>query len=139
MTRQIDVGNIADYLVEAYDGFLDIIEIKRPGPEVRFWESSLDHGNYVPHAELTKAITQVSNYLFEIEREANSVKFLERIGGVSTIKPRCVLIFGRSDGWDEAQHRACRIMNSTYHNLTVLTYDHVVRRAYRMVGIEEIS
>jgi hypothetical protein len=29
--RAIDTENVADYLVEAYDGFLDIIEIKRPG------------------------------------------------------------------------------------------------------------
>ena len=29
--RDIDTDNISDYLMEAYDGFLDIIEIKRPG------------------------------------------------------------------------------------------------------------
>jgi hypothetical protein len=29
--RTIDPRNVADYLVEAFDGFLDIIEIKRPG------------------------------------------------------------------------------------------------------------
>lgn len=29
--REIDTDNIADYLMEAYDGFLDIIEVKRPG------------------------------------------------------------------------------------------------------------
>lgn len=132
--RSIDVGNIADYLVEAYDGFLDIVEIKRPGGGLQFWGPSLDHGNYFPHADLIKAITQTSNYLFEIEREANSLKFLERTGGVCLIKPRGVLIYGRSVEWNPDQHRACRIMNATFHNLSVLTYDHVVKRARRMVG-----
>jgi hypothetical protein len=132
--RPIDSNNIADYLVEAYDGFLDIVEIKRPGGALRFWATSLDHGNYVPHTDLVKAITQVSNYLFEVEREANSVKFMKRMGGVSTIKPRSVLIFGRSDDWNDRQHEACRILNATFHNLTILTYDHVLKRARRMLG-----
>jgi hypothetical protein len=38
--RAIDTDHIADYLVEAYDGFLDIIEIKRPGGRLQFWASS---------------------------------------------------------------------------------------------------
>ena len=29
--RAIDTENVADYLVQAYDGFLDVVEIKRPG------------------------------------------------------------------------------------------------------------
>lgn len=132
--RRIDVQNIADYLVEAYDGFLDLVEIKRPSGGLEFWAPTKDHGNYVPHSDLTKAITQASNYLFEVEREANSLKFLERTRGVRTIKPRCVLVFGRSANWNDEQHRACRIMNSTMHNLTVLTYDHVEKRARRMLG-----
>lgn len=137
--RRIDVGNIADYLVEAYDGFLDLVEIKRPGGGLQFWALAKDHDNYVPHPELTKAITQASNYLFEVEREANSVKFLERTHGVQTIKPRCVLIFGRSLDWNREQHRACRILNSTFHNLSVLTYDHVERRARRMLGTDRAN
>lgn len=134
--RRIDVGNIADYLVEAYDGFLDLVEIKRPGGGLRFWANATDHGNYVPHSDLTKAITQASNYLYEVEREANSVKFLDRTAGTRTIKPRCVLVFGRSIEWNDRQHAACRILNSTFHNLTILTYDHVLRRAQRMLDID---
>ena len=39
--RTIDTENVADYLVEAYDGFLDIIEIKRPGGGLRFWAATM--------------------------------------------------------------------------------------------------
>lgn len=133
--RRIDVKNIADYLMEAYDGFLDIVEIKRPGTGAEFWRTSKDHDNYVPHSDLTKAITQASNYLYEVECEANSAKFIKRMKGIVTVKPRCVLVFGRSCGWDEDQHRACRILNAGYHNLTVLTYDHVLKRARRMLAL----
>lgn len=135
--REIDTANIADYLMEAYDGFLDIIEIKRPDSSLKFWADALDHDNYVPSADLIKAITQATTYIYEVEREANSVKFLERVGNVKTIKPRCVLIFGRSINWNAAQKAAYRILNSSYHNLTIMTYDHVLDRAKRILEIEE--
>lgn len=134
--RHIDTENISDFLMEAYDGFLDVIEIKRPDGGLQFWASAQDHGNYVPSSDLTKAITQASRYIYEVEREANSVKFLERVGGVKTVKPRCILVFGRSNDWNEQQAEAYRIMNAGFHNLTVLTYDHVLTRARRIVGLD---
>lgn len=132
--RHIDVQNISDFLMEAYDGFLDIVEIKRPEGGLRFWSSSLDHGNYVPSSDLTRAITQATRYIYEVEREANSVKFLERVGHVKTVKPRCILIFGRSNDWNSDQVETYRIMNAGFHNLSIMTYDHVLARARRIIG-----
>jgi len=135
--REIDTANIADYLMEAYDGFLDIVEIKRPDNRLKFWADALDHDNYVPSSDLIKAVTQATKYIYEVEREANSVKFLERVGNVKTIKPRCILIFGRSYNWNDAQRAAYRILNSSYHNLNIMTYDHVLDRAKRILEIDE--
>jgi len=137
--REIDTENITDYLMQAYDGFLDIIEIKRPQGSLNFWTETKNHGNYVPSADLTKAITQATKYIYEVEREANSVKFLERVDYVKTIKPRCILIFGRSNNWGDEQKEACRILNSSYHNLTIMTYDHVLLRAKRILNIDTIE
>lgn len=131
--RSIDTQNISDFLMEAYDGFIDIVEIKRPSANLPFWSSSKDHGNFVPSLELIKAITQASKYIYEIEREMNSDKFSERVGGVKIVKPRCVLIFGRSNNWDDEQIKAYRILNANYHNLSILTYDHVLTRAKQMI------
>jgi hypothetical protein len=114
--RPIDVGHIADYLMEGFDGFLDVVEIKRPGGGLRFWATSRDHGNPIPHTDLIKAITQAHRYLYEIEQEANSLKFVERVG-LRAIKPRCTLIFGRSADWDDDERRAYRILNGGYHSL----------------------
>lgn len=133
--RQIDTKNISDYLMEAYDGFLDVVEIKRPGGGLSFWADKKDHDNYVPSTDLIKAVCQAANYIYEIEREANSMKSFERAGCVKTIKPRCTLIFGRSSSWNEEQKKSYRILNSSYHNLTILTYDHVLERAKRILGI----
>ena len=132
--RSIDTKNISDFLMEAYDGFLDIVEIKRPEGDMTFWAKSQDHGNYYPSTDLVKAITQASIYIYEVEREANSNKFLEKVDGVKTVKPRCILIFGRSVNWNPEQIEAFRILNSEYHNISILTYDHVLDRAKRVVG-----
>lgn len=134
--RQIDTQHISDFLMQAYDGFLDVVEIKRPEGGSQFFSSTLDHGNYVPSQQLTKAISQASRYIYEVEREADSVKFLDRVDGVRTVKPRCILIYGRSHQWNPKQIEAYRIFNSCYHNITVLTYDHVLLRARRICGLE---
>lgn len=134
--RSVDTENITDFLMQSYDGFLDVIEIKRPNGELKFWSQMQDHGNWIPHQDLVKAITQALKYIYEIEREANSVKFIERTN-VKVIKPRCVLIFGRSNDWNKDQAEAFRILNSGYHCLNILTYDHVLSRAKRILGIND--
>lgn len=135
--RRIDTQNISDFLMEAYDGFIDVVEIKRPEGGLKFWSPSKDHDNYIPSSDLIKAITQAARYIFEVEREANSVKFLKSVNCVRTVKPRGVLIFGRSHDWNTEQQQAYRILNSNYHNLTIMSYDHVLDRAKRIVGYDE--
>jgi hypothetical protein len=132
--RHIDTQNISDFLMQAYDGFLDVVEIKRPEGDMTFWSQARDHDNLVPSTVLVKAITQATRYIYEIEREANSVKFLERLRGVRTVKPRGILIFGRSSTWGQDENEAYRILNASYHNLSILTYDQVLDRARRMTG-----
>lgn len=132
--RSIDVKHITDYLVEAYDGFLDIIEIKKPSESLKFWAQNKDHDNYFPHSDLIKAITQSLNYITQVENRIDSIEFRERVDNVTVIKPRCTLIFGRSIDWDDEQKHAYRILNSAYHNLTILTFDHVLERAKRMIN-----
>ena len=133
--RRIDPEHISDFLMRSYDGFLDIVEIKRPNGSLTFWAAEQDHGNYIPSSHLIKAITQASQYIYEVEREADSRKFSKRVGS-TVVKPRCVLVFGRSDTWNNEHIEAYRILNASFHNITILTYDHVLARTRRIVGIE---
>ena len=135
--RSIDTKNITDFLVKSHDGFVDIIEIKRPHQALPFWATRKDHENMIPSSDLVKAIIQSANYIYELEMEANSKKFSEKIEHSKVIKPRCILIFGRSDGWTPEHYKSYRILNSSYHNITILTYDHVLSRAKNVLGIEE--
>lgn len=131
--RKIDTENIADYIMRAFDGFVDLVEIKKPNG-LPFWSSAKDHNNYVPSSDLIKAITQCLNYIYEIEREANSQKFIERTQS-KVVKPRCILVFGRSNTWNDEQREAYRILNSAYNQLSILTYDHLLSRAKNVLGL----
>ena len=132
--RHIDTENIADYIMRAFDGFVDLVEIKKPNG-VPFWSATKDHNNFVPSSDLVKAITQCLNYIHAIEQEANSVKFIQKTKS-KVIKPRCILIFGRSNDWNDEQREAYRILNAAYNQLSILTYDHLLIRAKNVMGIE---
>ncbi len=135
--RSIDTENIADYIMRAFDGFIDLVEIKKPNG-MPFWSSTKDHNNYVPSSDLIKAITQCMNYIYEIEREANSQKFIERTKS-KVVKPRCILVFGRSDNWNDEQKEAYRILNASYNQLSILTYDLLLARAKNVIGMIDIQ
>lgn len=132
--RDIDVTDIADYLMRAIDGFLDVVEIKRP--DLPFWTRPDSHGNLCPSSQLTAAITQCLNYLYKIELQSNSVEFMERVEDTKTVKPQCMLVYGRSVDWDDNELMALRILNAAYHQLHIITYDQLLMRAKLLLGIE---
>ena len=131
--RDIDAHDIADYLMRSIDGFLDVVEIKRP--DLPMWAGPDSHGNYYPSSQLTAAISQCLNYLYRIELQSNSVEFMERVGGTKTVKPQCMLVYGRSNGWSEDKMKALRILNAAHHQLHIITYDQLLLRAKELLGI----
>mgnify|MGYP001623022438 CR=1 FL=1 len=135
--RTIDEHHIADYIMQSVDGFLDLVEIKKPN--LRFWTEPDSHGNYRPSAELVAAITQCLNYIYRVERKADSDDFRERVSGVRTVKPKCMLVYGRSDTWGKKQFEAFRILNAAYNQLNIITYDQLLVRAKGLLGLESNS
>lgn len=131
--RDIDTTDIADYLMQSVDGFLDIVEIKRP--DLPFWTKPDSHGNLCPSAQLTAAITQCLNYLYKIELQSNSVDFMDRTDGTKTVKPQCLLVYGRSFDWGEHELKSLRILNAAHHQLHIITYDQLLLRAKLLLGI----
>lgn len=132
--RRIDTTNIADYLMQSFDGFLDIVEIKKPN-DIPFWSNTKDHDNFIPSSALVKAITQCLNYIYSIEQKTNDAAFREQTG-CKVVKPRCTLIFGRSNDWDDEMKKSFRILNSSYSQLSIMTYDQLLDRAKNILGIE---
>lgn len=124
--RVIDENSTTDIPVKDYDGFVNIIELKLPTSDFWTFED-------VPVAPLTKAIMQCAGYVTEVERRMNDYKKIEKLGA-SILKPRITLIYGRSQDWTIGQKQQFKILNSSFHDIAILTYDHVINRANRIIG-----
>lgn len=135
--RNIDERHIADYIMQSFDGFLDLVEIKVPS--LRFWTGPDSHGNYTPSAELVSSITQCLNYLYRIEKQTDSLDFHQRVSGVKIVKPKCMLVYGRSNNWNEQQKESFRILNAAYQQVNIITYDQLLARAKHLLGFNENS
>lgn len=124
--RIIDEESKTDIPVRDYDGFVNIIELKLPN--VSFWTNE-----NIPAADLTKAIMQCARYVTEMERRMNDRKKVDALGA-DILKPRITLIYGRSCKWTKEQREQFKILNSSFHNIAILAYDHVLERAKKMIG-----
>jgi len=126
--RRLDVENITDYLLKSFDGFVDIIELKLP--TAPFWTTE-----YIPKSELTAATMQCSRYILQTERKINDLEFNKKIQNTPIVKPRITLIYGRSQSWADTEKEAYRVLNSSYSTLNIITYDHLLERAKRLIDI----
>ena len=64
------------------------------------------------------------------------MEFYERVDGTKTVKPQCMLVYGRSQDWGENEFKALRILNAAYHQLHIITYDQLLVRAKQLLGVE---
>lgn len=126
--RRLDVEHITDYLLKSFDGFVDIVELKLPNAP--FWTE-----DNIPRNELTAASMQCHRYLLQTERNIKDLEFAKRIKFTPIAKPRITLIYGRSNDWDVSQKENYRVLNSSYSNLNVMSYDHLLERAKRLIGM----
>jgi len=96
---QVGFRSILDYLFPTPDGFVDILEIKRPAHKV-IKEDKSHPGALKWSNEVNEAIGQVVHYLHEIE--LHQLEIAKRIKQepsleLSAIKPRAFILIGRSD------------------------------------------
>ena len=127
-TRALSEHDITDLPFKGVDGYLDIIELKLPTAEMWNKDGS-------PNAELTKAIMQCARYLRAAEKKANDHDKMKELG-VEIIKPRVTLIYGRSNSWTDEQKEQLRILNSSLHDISILSFDYVLSRAEKLVADE---
>lgn len=135
--HRIDVKHFADLLFRSVDGCVDLVELKRP--HAQCWRGTQDHGNWVPHWELTAALTQVWNYQKGLEKEMDRICTRERLQTAVILRPHATLILGRSNCWGPKHFEAQRLLNSSLHGVTVITFDQALERAERINTIRHDS
>lgn len=117
-TRVIGLSTEADILMESVDGYVDLIELKRPKFDLFAYDSS--HKSFYPSTELAKVLGQSLKYLNDLDIFRLQ---LEKQYKFKVLRPRIKIIIGRSNTFDEAQNDALRMLNSGLSNIQVITYD----------------
>jgi|GEM_PF-2799558 len=118
-------GDRIDFLLQRYDTFYDVIELKLPvcklfvGQQEDVPEQEVSR-QYTMSADLKDAISQIIGYLEEYEIDKTNIKWKK---GISIHKPRGIIVIGRSD---ETNKRALKSLNSYLHNIEIVTYEDMV-------------
>lgn len=132
--EQINSQNILDGIPKNLDDFIDIIEVKLPTAELFRYDTN--HNNYYSSSELTKAIAQTQNYIFELEKMTVDDSY-QNNNDCTIAKPRGIILIGSKNELSDGEKQYLRILNSSYHNIHILTYQQLLLRAKNMLSLSE--
>jgi hypothetical protein len=122
-SRHISADSIIDLMFIAIDGFADILELKRPGPDV--FVQPAGRTFLVPSSDLNAAFGQAVHYLADAD---NNVTVNLAVRNMPLYRPRVRLVIGRCNAWADAHWKAYRDTTAAWHRIELLTYDMVLRR-----------
>jgi len=118
-------GKFPDFiLIDPYN-YLDIYEIKRP--DTRLLDYDKSRKNYFWHKELAKAISQVENYIHQVQRNSdvliNDIRRKKSLD-INIVRPRGYIIAGRRGQiTSTTMDNHFRILNESLKNVDVILYD----------------
>lgn len=131
-----------DYILVDTNGFVDILEIKRPDVPVLTKQASY-RNNYVPVRELAGAVQQIEKYIFCLTSlEASQKDVLKKLTALlpdgvkpEIVNPQGILLLGRSNHFNEQQRRDFELIKRQYKNIAdIMTYDDLARRLKNIIS-----
>jgi hypothetical protein len=133
--QKVGFDNIPDFLFPTIDGFIDILEIKKPSFKV-IEEDTSHAGSYRWSPQSNEAIGQVVNYLQEME--TNRYPIQEKLKeyqnlSIHAIKPRAFILIGKKDEWSPKKVMALRNLNFSLHGIEVITYSDLLVRGQAII------
>jgi hypothetical protein len=137
--EKVGFDNIPDFLFATLDGFIDILEIKKPSFDVVIEDPS-HAGSYSWCPETNTAIGQTVNYIQQVE--LNQLQLVKRINHkykdqyqmtINVLKPRALILIGDSSGWKTQKKEAFRTLNYSLHGIEVLTYSDLISRGESII------
>lgn len=132
--RKIGLHEQVDIILRSVDGYLDIVELKRPSVDVLRYGGGRDMWYW--SADASEALGQCANYLRCVDQNHHMLKVEE---GLPFIRPRARVVMERSQDWTPEKRDALRTLNAALHGIEIWTYDQVLAMAERLVGCYEPS
>lgn len=114
--QKVGPGQRYDFYVEKYDGYADIIEIKRVNEDIFNADGKIT-------IAFSNALQQLIDYIDDASYYGNDKRLSEKMD-FNFLKPKGILIMGRN-------REAEKLKNLKYyfHNIEILTYDDVLERS----------
>ena len=125
-----------DFLLQRYDTYYDVIELKLPscplfvGEKEEVPEQDISR-KYQMSADVKNAISQVIGYLETYEIDKTNIKWEK---GITIHKPKGIIVIRRTA---EDTRRALKSLNSYLHDVEILTYDDIVEIANNFIKLIE--
>jgi len=121
-------GKYPDFLPVDIYGHLDIFEIKKPNTKLMEYDNN--RNNYYWSKELSKAIAQVENYIYNaVTHSADLILEIKRKENmdVKIIKPRGYIVAGTREQLKTQEiDEYFRLLNESLKNVRVILYDDVL-------------
>lgn len=125
---KISTKDIPDFLLERYDGFNDILDLKLPIPALFKKVGNKLH----PRDELNNGVSQIDIYIgFSNE----NVEGIKKEIGKKLYRPKGILVIGRSNT-DEKDR--LRQYNDDLRNVRIMTYDDIILKATNLLNIVKL-
>lgn len=139
---QIPRGEI-DFVLDRFDGFFDIVELKGPGdrviaePRDSEVERPPSASSYSLGKGLANALAQAHHYRSILEGSRDLVR---QYGLGDPREPRILILLGRSTDLSETAEEILRQLNLTLHRVEVIPYDVLGERTEGLLAnIEELA
>lgn len=129
---KINAQNILDMVPQDYESYIDIIEVKLPTESLFHFDES--HKNYYCSSKLTKATAQTQNYIYELEGVSQSEEY-QHNNSCKIVRPKGIILFGSKEPSTEDEKKYLRILNSSYHNMQIITYQQLLEKAKNTLAI----
>jgi hypothetical protein len=137
MNISIGKTKFPDFSLVTFDGFLDILEIKKPSTPLVKYDEGRD--NYYWDNEISKAIIQVENYLENIQHHADPVRsYIKDYHSIElkVIRPRGIILCGDYSTLENQKSQDdFRLLSLSLKNINVLTYSELVQRLKNYINV----
>jgi len=123
-TKKISEKDIPDFLLEKYDGFYDILDLKLPIPSLFKKVGNKLH----PRREVYDGCSQIEYYIGysneNVKKIQNEIR--ERI-----YRPKGILVIGRTNSLEEERLRQ---FNDDHPKVKIMTYDDIIHKAINILN-----
>lgn len=121
-----------DFILERFDGFHDVLELKGPNDPIIVAPDAVDGKPPSPSSfslspSLANALAQIHAYSDEFTEGAGFIA--THFGLTNTRNPGLVIIIGQARKLADHQIRVLNELRRSLHNLEIVTYDQVADRA----------